>query len=418
MRFTTQEAGEGSVSSLTPNIWQMQSRRDIEGLTEALTNADPDVRKRAATALRTLDAAEAVPALEAALAVEDDWQAQEHIVAAIQYLSRESRLSMMIRTRDVEGLTSLLYSPQVEEVISAAEALGELGDRGAVEALVAVFHNQHNPDMVRLAAAEALIKLQCAPGVVTLLAALRRDDWQVRRNAAAILGQLRATWATPALVVALHDENAIVRRTALAALRRIGTPEAMQAVEGFVEEPEAVKADEYFEEEPFGEADEESAPGEGQPGGEQPAVEAAAVAAPGAGESAEEGQPPAIPEEEALTEGEPSAAAAVEAEGTDAHDAGESAEDGQPPAILEGETLIEDGPGDEEAAAAAAAAAMDARGTGESAEGGRPDKTQTGEARATDGTEATTAHPAARADIPAAGNPSPEATPPDSTPDG
>ncbi len=330
------------MSSLTPNIWQMQSRRDIEGLTEALTNADPDVRKRAATALRTLDAAEAVPALEAALAVEDDWQAQEHIVAAIQYLSRESRLSMMIRTRDVAGLTSLLYSPQVEEVISAAEALGELGDRAAVEALVAVFHNQHNPDMVRLAAAEALIKLQCAPGVVTLLAALRRDDWQVRRNAAAILGQLQATWATPALVVALHDENAIVRRTALAALRRIGTPEAMQAVEGFVEEPEIAEEDESFEEEPFGEADEESAPGEGQPAGEQPAVEAAAM----------------------------------------------------------------DAPGEEEAA-----------------EAGRPDEAQAGEARATDGAEATAAQerdgsPAARADIPAAGNPSPEATPPDSTPDG
>lgn len=213
-----------------PNIWQMQARQDLSGLAEALTHADPDIRRRAAAALRILDAGEAVPALQAALATEQDPAAKESLAAAVHHLTRENTLQTLIAAKDVPALVEMLSSTEPDDVVGAAEALGELGTLAASEALVALFHNPKMPDDVRYVAAQALIKLKSAPAIVTLLAALERDDWQVRRNAAAVLGQVRATWATSALIAALDDPNKIVRRTAAAALRSIGTASALNAL--------------------------------------------------------------------------------------------------------------------------------------------------------------------------------------------
>src|SRR5258706_15088257 len=135
----------------------------------------------------------------------------------------------MVKNKDIRGLSKMLTSPKNEDIITACRALGKIGDRRAVESLVTVFRSPLLPSNVRLAAAEALLELESAPAVVTLLGALRRDNWQVRRNAAAVLGQLQAAWATDPLIKALDDQNVTVRRTAAAALRRINTPEAITA---------------------------------------------------------------------------------------------------------------------------------------------------------------------------------------------
>ena len=83
---------------------------------------------------------------------------------------------------------------------------------------------------VRLAVAEALIKLQSAPAEITLLAALRNERWMIRRNAAAVLGQIQADWAVEPLIQSLRDPIEAVRRVARAALERIGTAEALAAI--------------------------------------------------------------------------------------------------------------------------------------------------------------------------------------------
>lgn len=212
------------MSDLRPNIWRLQAHFDIPGLIEALKNDDPGVRKRAATALRTLSAVQAVVPLQEALKGEKDPDARNSISAALDYLLPE-------QIQTLPTLVAQLRSSQPEVIISATRALSELKDRTAVEHLVIVFHNLQLPGRVRLAAAEALIKLESAPAVVTLLAALRSKNWYVRRNAAAVLGQLRADWAVDPLSARLSDENEVVRRTARAALRRIHTPEAFAALE-------------------------------------------------------------------------------------------------------------------------------------------------------------------------------------------
>ena len=213
-----------------PNVWQLQSRRDVDGLITALQYPDAEVRKRAAVALRTLDATQAIPSLKAALHDETDTQVRGHLNMALHELDHRTDVRRMFQSHDLDGLITALKSRRQRTVILAARALGHLGDRMAVEPLVILFHSATSSPSMRLAAAEALLELKSAPAVVTLLGALRRDSWEVRRNAAAVLGQIQATWAVDPLAEALDDPHPVVRRTAAAALRRIGTAEAVAAL--------------------------------------------------------------------------------------------------------------------------------------------------------------------------------------------
>jgi HEAT repeat protein len=216
-----------------PNVWQMQSQNDAEGLIDALHHPDAGVRRRAAAALRAIGAWHAAPALEIALTLEGDWQAHATMSAALEYLDHDIHIEQMVKHKDLRGLIKMLGGTRVEDVLIACRLLGELSDRRAVEPLIILFRNPLALSKTRLAAAEALLKLESAPAVVTLLGALRREDWQARRNAAAVLGQLQAAWAVDPLMVALTDPMPIVRKTAAAALRRIGTPEAVVAAQKY-----------------------------------------------------------------------------------------------------------------------------------------------------------------------------------------
>ncbi|GAB4576172.1 MAG: hypothetical protein Kow0077_31300 [Anaerolineae bacterium] len=215
---------------LRPNIALLTEKGDIAGLVEALDDESPWIRKQAATALQQLNAQQAVPALEAALIGETNWQVVASISMALNRLRQVDRLAQLVAARDVPGLIDMLASPLESDVIRAAHALGQLGAWQAVLPLINLFTDTTNLDTVRFAAAEALLALNSAPAEVTLLAALRHEDWQIRRNAAAILGQLQATWAVPGLVAALDDVHPAVVQVAQAALQRINTPAAQVAL--------------------------------------------------------------------------------------------------------------------------------------------------------------------------------------------
>jgi HEAT repeat protein len=223
------------------DIWRLQAQADVRGLIEAVRSGTPDIRKRATTAIRALGASSAIPALQSILVSEQDAEMRSLLISTLDYLfeqeiDEDSDQSAEQHKRLVH-LIAQLNSDKPDQVISAAQRLGEMRDKIAAESLVMIFHNRKIRADVRLAAAEALIKLESAPIEVTLLGALRHSDWHHRRNAAAVLGQLHADWAVQPLIDALRDEQEIVRRTAYAALKRIGTPEALKAIEA----PEVVK---------------------------------------------------------------------------------------------------------------------------------------------------------------------------------
>lgn len=223
------------MSDLRPDIWRLQAQSDVDGLIKALSNDDSEIRRRAAAALRALGATRAIPTLTAVLATEPNTEARSHILAALDALTVEQE-----REDDTKGkppqhshiaeLLAALGSKQQDEVIAAVRALGDLKDKLAVVPLVMLFNNAATPIKVKLTIAETLLTLESAPVEVSLLGALRSQNWQTRRNGAAILGQLKAEWAIEPLAKALSDENEQVRRTAHAALKYIGTPEAHKAL--------------------------------------------------------------------------------------------------------------------------------------------------------------------------------------------
>lgn len=230
------------------NIWRLQSQFDIQGLIDALKEEETSIRRRAAAALRAIGDKNAVPALRVALINEQDPEVRAILASALDTLSDTNE---EILTKDIEqpeslvqvnNLIDMLDSDVPEQVIDAAHQLGDLGDQIAVEPLVLIFNNMKSSMQVKLAVAEALLKLEGAPVEVALLAALRHTDWHIRRNGAAILGQLQAEWAVEPLSKAMQDPHSTVRRTARAALQRIATPEAVNALNSRPEAPSQTPA--------------------------------------------------------------------------------------------------------------------------------------------------------------------------------
>ena len=218
------------------DIWRLQAQFDIQGLIDALKQDDSGIRKRAAAALRAIGAKEAVPVLRVALINEQEPDVKAILASALETLSDEDEdlpiddIELSKNIKQINKLIEMLESDDPEQIIDAAQQLGEMGNQIAVEPLVLVFNDMKSSMQVKLAVAEALLKLDGAPVEVALLAALRHTDWHIRRNGAAILGQLKAEWAVDPLSQALRDSHSAVRRTARAALQHIGTPQAMEAV--------------------------------------------------------------------------------------------------------------------------------------------------------------------------------------------
>ncbi len=222
------------MTDLRPNIWQLQAQGNSKGLINALQNPAAEIRKRAATALRVLGAVEALPALRRTMESETDDTLQAYFKEVIDGLLAERPADHIPHMGDeTRTLVDRLQSDDPVVVVKAAFDLGKLKDKTAVEALILLFHNTQLPAKVRLTAAEALIELESAPAVVALLATLKSEKWQIRRNGVAVLGQLRAEWAVERLAERLQDENEIVVRTAHAALKRINNEPAREALENF-----------------------------------------------------------------------------------------------------------------------------------------------------------------------------------------
>ncbi|MEP6988976.1 MAG: HEAT repeat domain-containing protein, partial [Chloroflexota bacterium] len=215
-------------------IWRMQSQSDIKGLVAALKDTNPANRRAATTALRTLSATTAIPGVQDALLQESDPELREVLVTTLESLFVQNNENRTTPTtgdnRNIVRLIARLSGAHTEQAIRAAQELGDSREKLTIEALLMTFNNRKMAARVRLAVAEALIKLQSAPAEITLLAALRNERWMIRRNAAAVLGQIQADWAVEPLIQSLRDPIEAVRRVARAALERIGTAEALAAI--------------------------------------------------------------------------------------------------------------------------------------------------------------------------------------------
>lgn len=131
-----------------------------------------------------------------------------------------------------ELVTTLRAEEQGQQIRrgAAAAQLGNLGDKRAVEPLLAVLQNDAEDWYVRMFAAASLGDLKDDKALATLLAAFTDDISTVRAAVALALGKLGDKGAIPSLIAALHDEDESVRCRAAEALGLLGAVEALAAL--------------------------------------------------------------------------------------------------------------------------------------------------------------------------------------------
>jgi HEAT repeat protein len=130
------------------------------------------------------------------------------------------RILGMAKCRDIEPTLAMLRSPSHGVREAAVDALGQIGDRSAVAALVQVLGDSQAT--VRCAAAEALGKISDEAAASALIQMLEDRDEQARLKAVEVLGRLGSRTAVPVLVPLLEKRKgrlAVVAATALGCIR-------------------------------------------------------------------------------------------------------------------------------------------------------------------------------------------------------
>jgi HEAT repeat protein len=235
---------------------ERDSAESVEALTEALADADLDVRAAAGLALASLRDPASIPALARIVAGWDEPALVRCRRAALRTLaafrSQEAAVELAYalatvraeRPLELEERAALLAVTYAEaagvaapRVVRALVALLPHEDESVAEqaaALLALFPAEsHRPLMrslrtgsvpaVRRRAAQALAACRQDTAVKALLDALGDGSPEVRAAAARSLGDMRDPATVAALQSAGRDRDESVRAAAAAALRKLGT---------------------------------------------------------------------------------------------------------------------------------------------------------------------------------------------------
>ena len=139
--------------------------------------------------------------------------------------------------RAVPGLIAALGAERVAAVrAKIAWALGEIDDARAVDALSAVVRD--NEVEVRRQAVWALGEIGSPAGAAALMVALRDSDVETRKQAVWGLGETKSTDAITAISAATKDADAEVRKQAVEALGEIEDKRALPALEAATRDAE------------------------------------------------------------------------------------------------------------------------------------------------------------------------------------
>jgi HEAT repeat protein len=219
-------------------LGELGDPRAVKPLAAALGDSYWEVRRIAVEALGKLGDPRAVEPLVAALK-DSYWDVRWHAAAALTALGwkpadagQRARFAIARDRFDdavaegpvaVEPLVAALGDKSFSgwrRRPDAAEALGKLGDRRAVEPLAVALGEC---DIVlQKCAVEALGKLGDPRAVEPLAAMLKDSNWEVQRSAAEALGELCDLRAVEFFVAALRNSDKGVRSTAVAALAALG----------------------------------------------------------------------------------------------------------------------------------------------------------------------------------------------------
>jgi HEAT repeat protein len=255
----------------SPNIPQLEAKRDIQGLIKALAFKDAAVRLAAVEALTPLKDPAAVeplagllrddsPAIRQAaviaLADRGGFRVVEPLVGALQDRdpdvrataapavyrrlmtdpdqdARRATAAALGRIRDVnavEALTKAVMDADEDVRVASVRALQAIGDVRAVAPLIVVLaHEQvrgksdgRSSLAVERAASQALDVLCNAAAIGPLQAALEHDDTEVRELAVRRLAHIGSPAVADCLTASLKDKTPAIRRAAARGLSEIG----------------------------------------------------------------------------------------------------------------------------------------------------------------------------------------------------
>ncbi len=208
-----------------------QDERIVPAMVPLMRHTDPGVRGYAATLLhaRGWRPEEKAEQLNYQIARGQLAKAAQHGSAAIQSLesviqtgaynqriAAVEALGKIDDKRVIKPLLAALRSNDPAVCAAAIGALGQSGDAQICDTIVGML--RHNDGHVRTVTVEALARLGGARVVDTLKPMLRDPVWDVRRATAAALGKIKDSRAVEALTEVLSDDDADVRETTAIAL--------------------------------------------------------------------------------------------------------------------------------------------------------------------------------------------------------
>lgn len=181
-------------------------------LLQHLNNRHPEVRIQAARGLSRMRWTPAIDALVERLSSESPWVRSRLMDALVSYGARA--------TWPLIAYIRINHAHESAGPTAAIRTLATIGDHQAVEPLMDVLEESHDPE-VMIAIVEALGVLASPTAWAALERSARSADWRIRAKAATALGEISNPAAIPTLSKGLKDPNWWVRRNSAAALAHI-----------------------------------------------------------------------------------------------------------------------------------------------------------------------------------------------------
>ncbi len=198
-------------------------------LIKALKNDDPGIRGGAARLLGEIEAEEAVIPLGELLGDPKTWVTR----SAVFSLGKIGSPAALPLLKKALGH----FDPKVQE--AALIGLDELQDQSVMPEIAALMVSS-NDQYIRWQAMLVLQSMKEGSEITALLAVLNdpKATGESRRNAAAILGELKVASAVPDLLKAVDAKDAGLRWRAIEALGKIGAQQARPAIEAKLADPD------------------------------------------------------------------------------------------------------------------------------------------------------------------------------------
>jgi len=195
---------------------------EIDIQIDLLNDLDWVVRREAVITLGEMGDERCIEPLAKALR-DGDWQVREVAVEALGQVGSPA----------VELLVKLLRDWDVRKY--AILALGKIRDERVLDPLMTQLRNDEFKDD----AISALADLGM-PAVPRLVAALRDKDENVRKSAVLALGRIKSGEAVDPLIEMTKDQDWFIRLTAAAALEAIGDERGRDAIKPMLKDPDLV----------------------------------------------------------------------------------------------------------------------------------------------------------------------------------